>query len=221
MGSACNYGCSKIEMPSCRSFNANTTFKSSGENIGKTASLRIFLYTAALSICNHSDKVVSSHLDKSVRIWSLAASESVATNTEHHVGQRSDYHQILAMSKIDQRLFTGSFDGHLTIWDTRHTQPTKLHQIRCGSKAISVIRPHKEGGKMMVYVGCEDGTLYSVEVRNMQGTKRLHIVDTNTPLQVSCETLTLGGLTLLKTKIFFLSARRIFLWLHSLAGVLY
>ena len=67
----------------------------------------LFTITAALSLCTHADKVVSSHLDKSVKIWSLPSCSSVVTNTEHVVGQRSDYHQIMAMAKMDQYLFTG------------------------------------------------------------------------------------------------------------------
>ena len=56
-----------------------------------------WLFLAALSVCSTDERVISSHKDGTVKVWNLTPNE-VATNEEHTVGHRSDYHQITAMT---------------------------------------------------------------------------------------------------------------------------
>lgn len=55
-------------------------------------------------MCSTEDRVISSHKDCTVKVWNLAAN-LVQTNEEHTVGQRSDYHQITALARVQ----TGDF----------------------------------------------------------------------------------------------------------------
>ena len=56
-----------------------------------------WLFLAALSVCSTDERVISSHKDGTVKVWNLTPNQ-VATNEEHTVGHRSDYHQITAMT---------------------------------------------------------------------------------------------------------------------------
>ena len=56
-----------------------------------------WLFSAALSVCSTDERVISSHKDGTVKVWNLTPNQ-VATNEEHTVGHRSDYHQITAMT---------------------------------------------------------------------------------------------------------------------------
>jgi len=63
-------------------------------------------FSAALSVCTHNARVISSHLDNSIRVWSLPAA-AVEVNAEGAVGQRSDYHQVTAIAVAGERLLSG------------------------------------------------------------------------------------------------------------------
>lgn len=61
---------------------------------------------AALSVCAVGSRLVSSHLDKTVRIWALPEVE-VSTRTEHEIGNKADHHQITSMAMYDNMVVTG------------------------------------------------------------------------------------------------------------------
>ncbi|XP_067949967.1 telomerase protein component 1-like [Watersipora subatra] len=127
--------------------------------------------SSALSVCNNSNRLVSTHLDESVRMWTLPSAKQVKASTERSVDLKPNYNQITQIAETEMFLLAGSFDGSLAVWRRTEGRPIWLRQINCSSTAISAINvPLEDKLPMKIFVGAEDGTLAIVNL-NWDGAR--------------------------------------------------
>ena len=66
-----------------------------------------FGITGALSVCNNSNRLVSTHLDESVRMWTLPSAKQVKASTERSVDLKPNYNQITQIAETEMFLLAG------------------------------------------------------------------------------------------------------------------